>query len=138
MPDTTIDPVPTAELSAKQQALILALIAGQDIRAASKTAGITETTAYRWLKLPHFAQAYKEAKNHVFEEALDTLKSLVPRAIDTLIKHIDAETEPTASTQARVSLALIEQAINLFKFSELEEKIAEFEQWLKQQREARP
>lgn len=120
-------------LSAKQEMLIAVLIAGNNITIAAKVAGIGDKTARRWLKLPHFQQAYKAAQKQVFETALAALLLKVEKAVDTLDRNMDSELTP-AATQVRAAQIVIEQATNIHKMNELEQKIAELEKLVTQPR----
>src|SRR5256885_3140608 len=70
-------PTEENELTPKQEQLIASLVAGNIIAVAAKAVGIGERTAYRWLKLPHFQVAYRDAKQVAFrsEEHTSELQS---------------------------------------------------------------
>jgi phage terminase small subunit len=120
------------ELTPKQDTLITALLTPLSITAAALAAGVSEKTARRWLKLPHFQQAYKAAQKQLFNQALTTLMSKVDKAIDTLDRNMDGELVP-ASTQVRAAQIWLEMSVNMYKTQEIEEKIAELERIVKMQ-----
>jgi hypothetical protein len=112
------------QLSPKQESLIALLLAGVSIVAAAKSVGIAEKTAHKWLKLAHFQAAYKAAQKAIFNQALTGLMLKTSKAINTLDRHMDSELTP-AAVQVRAAQIILEQAIDIHKTAELEEKIAE-------------
>lgn len=120
------------QLNAKQEAFLAAYLACSNIAVAAKTAGIGDKTARRLVKLPTFQEAYRLARRDLFNQALDGLREHVDKAIRTLARHMDAEETPPGA-QIRAAQIYLEQAINIHKMSELEEKYAELEQLVKAQ-----
>jgi len=129
MPEnTSLDNV--CQLSAKQSKFISALLAGNTIITSAKVAGCNEKTAHAWLKLPHVKQAYKDAQQAVFDEAVNALITDIGDARATL-RAIMKDEEAPAATRTRAAQILLEQAIELHKMSELEGRLAELEQLVK-------
>lgn len=120
-------------LSPKQEMLIAELIAGNNITIAARLADVGDKTARRWLKLPHFQQAYKAAQKQVFETALAALLLKVEKAVDTLDRNMDSVEAPAAA-QIRAAQIVLEQANNVHKMRELEEKLVELEKLVTQPR----
>ena len=121
---------PQETTTPKQDKLIAALLAGNTIVEAATIAGCNETTAHAWLKLPSVQEAYTEAKHHVFDEALSQLMLDTGEARTTLKAMMkDASVPP--NTRVRAAQIILEQAIDIHKVSELEQKIAKLEDLLK-------
>ncbi len=118
------------ELTPKQDKLILCLLAGLTIEASAQQIGIGDKTARRWLKLPHVKQALHQAKQELFSDALDELRSGVADAIKTL-KSVMTSEETTAASRVRAAQIWIEQAVELHKVAELEQKFSLLEEYLK-------
>jgi len=116
----------TAELTAKQRMFIDALLSGMAIIDAVKVVGIGESTAYRWLKEPTFAQAYAEARRAIFDESLSHLMTDIRIARATLVEVMQ-DREASASARVAASKIVLESAIELYKATELEQRIAELE-----------
>jgi phage terminase small subunit len=123
-----VSPTEESELSIKQEQFIAALIAGNPIVVSAKAVGINERTAHRWFKQPHFRAAYQEAKQAVFDEALEGLRDGTKEAIDTLKSNLKA-LEP--SVQVRAAHIILTQSIQVHKIEVLEQRIAELEEALK-------
>ncbi len=112
-------------LSPKQNALLLALITGEKVEAAAKTAKISTRTAFRWQKQEAFQSAMKEAQEQAFEKKLDFLKQGVGSAIAALGRNL-SERAP-AHVQVTAARAWLELTIELYKIEQVENRLAELE-----------
>ena len=71
-------------LTAVQQGVLQALVAGQSISAAAKEAGIHRSTVHLWTqKHPDFARALLAARQQRTDCLLDELGGLADLALDT-------------------------------------------------------
>ncbi len=120
----------SSHLTSKQATFVEAMLAGANLTVAATTAGINRSTAARWQKLDVVSDALRRGQEALFEAALDELRRLVPKALETLTKHMEADVEPTAATQLSAAKSLIEQAINVHKLSEIEAHLAEIDEAL--------
>jgi len=116
-------------LTTKQTALIAALISGERVEQAAKTASISPRTAYRWQKEPSFQDALKEAQGQAFEKKLAVLKDGIGAALAALARNM-GERSP-AGVQVRAAQVWLETAIELYKMEAIEERLAELEHLLK-------
>jgi len=116
-------------LTAKQERLIAALLANASVVDAAKACKINESTAYRWLKLSHFQDAYKAARRAAFDELLLALMTGTGTALKVL--HEAMKQGETHSVRVRAAQIWLEQAIAVHKMSELEAEIAELRALLK-------
>jgi phage terminase small subunit len=123
-------PEENSELSVKQEQFIAALIAGNSIIVAATVAGVSERTAHNWLKQPAFNQAYRDAKQFVFDEALEGLRDYTKGAIDRIKSIMDgAEIDP--AVRLRAAHIVLTQGIQVHKIEVLEQRIQELEEALK-------
>ncbi len=118
-------------LSQKQSALLGALVSGQKIEAAAKSANVAIRTAYRWQKLPAFQESLKAAQDAVFDKQLAMLKSGMGAALSCLARNMSEKVPP--AVQVSAARFWLEQAIDIHKMHELEAKIGELERLLKQE-----
>lgn len=120
----------SGELSAKQSKFVDALLAGANVGIAAATAGISESTAVRWQKLPQVKAQLRKARQELFEDRLAELKEAVPTAITTLLKHMsDPETKPY--TQVAAATAVLNLAVELYRSELLESRLVEIEELLR-------
>lgn len=118
-------------LTAKQEAFLTAYLACSNITIAAQSAGMADKTARRLVKQPAFQKVYQTAKRDIFNHALEGLCAHVDTAIQTLIRHMTNEETPPG-TQIRAAQIYLDQALNVHKMSELEEKYAELERLVNQ------
>ncbi len=115
--------VSPGELSSKQTLFVAALLAGHTVLVAAKASGIAEMTAHRWLKDPRVQDAIKQARHQAFDTALSRLMDVTSEAIDTLAS-VMRDKEAPRGVRIRAAQLLLENAIEVHKMSELEQKIA--------------
>jgi len=87
-------------------ALLLALAAGDTVRAAAKKAGISERTASRRLADPDFRRRLTEARADMVQRALGKLADASTEAADSLRKLLQAKKETVRLSAARTILEL--------------------------------
>ena len=73
-------------LARKQEPTIAALLTQRNLDEAAKAAGISTRTLMRWLKLPEFQAAYREARRTVYSQAVAKLQQGATAAATTLLK----------------------------------------------------
>jgi hypothetical protein len=123
------------ELTNKQEQLITLLLSGIGIGAACHQCGINEKTAFRWRKLPHFQQAYRNAQRVLFDDALLVLVLGVHKAIETLERNLNGADVPP-SVQVNSARIWLENAIGVHKLTELEAQLAELKDIVSKQQGA--
>lgn len=128
----TVNDSPTeeSELTPKQEQFIAALVAGNAIVVAARAVGIGEKTAHRWLKQPVFKQAYQEAKQAVYDDALEGLRDSLSDAISTLKRNMTSDTVDPA-VQVRAAHIYLTQSIQVHKIEEMEAQIRELQEAVK-------
>lgn len=87
--------------SRKAEKLIAALLCSPTIEAAAEVAGISYSTAKRWLRDPDFAEQYRQARRSSMDVATAQLQQAVAESVETL-REIQTSGESEA---ARVSAA---------------------------------
>ncbi len=94
-------------LTAVQQHVLLALVAGQRISAAAKEAGIHRSTVHlRTQKHPDFARILLAARHHRANGLLDELGDLADLAIDTFRQLLSDEQAP-ASVRLKAAMEIV-------------------------------
>jgi hypothetical protein len=96
------------KLTRKQEAAIAALLTESTIAAAALKTDIGEATLQRWLKLPAFDRAYRDARRQLVHDAVGRLQGAVGDAVDTL--RSIAKDGKKESDRVRASVALLDQA----------------------------
>ena len=94
-------------LTAVQQQVLQALVAGESISAAAKEAGIHRSTVHLWAqKHPDFARVLLAARHHRAELVLDELGNLAGLALDTF-RHILSDEQAPASVRLKAAMEIV-------------------------------
>jgi hypothetical protein len=89
-------------LGRKQEQTIAALLTQRNLDEAAKAAGISMRTLMRWLKIPEFQTAYREARRTAYSQAVAKLQQGATAAATTLLKVMLDQTTP-ASVKVRAA-----------------------------------
>jgi hypothetical protein len=116
----------------KQEQLIAALLSHPTIEAAAKSIGISDATAWRWMKTSEFQVAYREARREAMRQTTARLQEAAREAVDAL-----REVQRTGESEsARVSAArtILEQAIKAADLEEVQARLEALEKALTERR----
>lgn len=112
------------KLTRKQEEAIAALLSEATVSAAAIRIGVNEVTLWRWLKLPEFNVAYKEARRQVMEKAIAQLQNSTWAASTTLVRLLGAHSD---SVRLRAAMAILDQANKGLEMLDFEERLAALE-----------
>jgi hypothetical protein len=97
------------KLTSKQESVIAALLTEPNYAAAAAQAGVGPTTLYRWLHLPAFRAAYRQARREVVEFAIGRTQAGSGQAVETLLDV--ARNGRRDSDRVRAAVALLDHAL---------------------------
>jgi hypothetical protein len=117
------------ELTAKQSAAICALLSQPTIEKAAKAAKVGETTLHRWLSLPSFSAALKDARSRAIESTLTSLQAASGQAVETL-RSVMADDEAQASAKVSAARTVLEMTLRARDQLDTEERLKAIEQRL--------
>jgi chromatin segregation and condensation protein Rec8/ScpA/Scc1 (kleisin family) len=112
------------KLSRKQDQAIGALLTEQTIESAAEKTGVSEPTLRRWLKLPEFLAAYREARRETMEKTMAQIQQASWAASTTLIKLLGAASD---SVRLRAATEILNQANKGLETLDHEERLAALE-----------
>jgi len=112
-------------LTHKQEKAIMLLLQNKKIEEVAQELKISQVTLYRWLKQDAFKERFQEVRQELFNEALESLKTLTKQAIDTLDDILKNGTKETSRVTA--SKTVLELALRLKEVEELEKRVEELE-----------
>jgi hypothetical protein len=92
------------KLERKQEAQIAALLTERTHAAAATKAGVSEATAQRWLRLPSFRAAYRQARREIVEGAVGRIQAPTGEAVDTLLAVTNNGAKDSDRLRAAVAL----------------------------------
>jgi hypothetical protein len=115
-----------SSLERKQEDVIAALLTQRNMEEAARTAGVGIRTLIRWMKLPEFQKAYREARRAAFNQSIARLQQGTSAAATTLIKLLIEPGTP-ASVRARVADSIFNHAAKAIEIEDIEARVAELE-----------
>jgi hypothetical protein len=117
---------PGGKFGRKKEEAIAALLTQRNIEEAAKVAGIGANTLVRWLKVPEFQTAYREARRAAFGQAIARLQQGTSAAATTLLKLLIDQNTP-ASVKARVADSIFNHAAKAIEIEDIEARVAALE-----------
>jgi hypothetical protein len=117
------------KLTARQDKALAALLSTGEVRAAAKDSGVGETTLWRWLKEPTFAEAYRAARCRLLEAGAASLTANTSKASAVLLEVAEDKGAP-ASARVAAARAIIEGAHKTVETLDLLPRVAELEKFI--------
>src|SRR5271157_1447156 len=115
-----------AKFGRKQEEAVAALLTQRNIDEAAKSIGIASNTLLKWMKLPEFDKAYREARRAAFGQAVARLQQGTAAAATTLLKTMIEPGTP-ASVRVRAAEAIFNHAAKAIEIEDIEARVAELE-----------
>lgn len=106
-----------------------ALLTAPTQAAAAAQAGIGEATLQRWLRLPEFQLAYRQARQQLLDRAVGKLLAACSLAVDTLREQLQTV---RSTDRIKAALGILNQAIRGAELLDLAERVSELERQHKQ------
>jgi hypothetical protein len=106
------------------ETLIAALAAGQTVRDAAATAGVSESTAFRRLRDAAVRERISEARARLFDQTLGRLADAATEAVGALRALLS---EQSAMVRLGAARAILEHSTRLREHVELEARMQEIE-----------
>jgi hypothetical protein len=116
-----------AKFGRKKEEAIVALLTQRSIDEAAKSIGIATQTLVRWMKIPEFQTAYRDARRASYSQATARLQQATGAAVSTLLK-IMVDTNAPASTRVRAADSVLDHAKQAIEIEDVEVRVAALEQ----------
>jgi hypothetical protein len=117
---------PRGKFTRKKEQAIIALLTNRSIEEAAKSIDIGTQTLLRWMKVPEFQAAYREAKREAYGQSIARMHYLASAAVSTLGKiMLDSKTPP--STRVRAADSLLDHTAKAIENEDIEARVAELE-----------
>jgi hypothetical protein len=113
-------------LGRKQEGAIAALLTQRNVEEAARAAGIGTRTLLRWLKLPEFLAAYRQARREAYGQAIARLQQGTSAAATTLLKTMIDPGTP-ASVRVRAAEAIFNHAAKAIEIEDIEARVTALE-----------
>ena len=115
-----------AKFGRKKDEAIAALLTQRNLDEAARAAGVAANTLLRWLKMPEFEAAYREARRAAFGQSIARLQQGTSAAATTLLKVLVDSNTP-ASVKVRAAQAILTHSAKAMELEDLEARVAELE-----------
>src|SRR5664279_1128621 len=125
-----------AKFGRKKEEAIAALLTQRNIEEAARTAGIGTRTLMRWLQIPEFQKAYREARRQAFGQAVARLQQGTSAAATTLLKTMIDPNTP-ASVRVRAAEAIFNHAAKAIEIEDIEARVSDLERAAETARQSR-
>lgn len=115
-----------AQIKAKKETAIVALLQSPTVREAAEKVQIAERTLWRWLEDESFRKQYTDARKAAFSRALALLQQGLGEAVIVLRDVMNC---PDSNNTSRVSAAkaVIDTALRAMEMEDLENRISALE-----------
>ena len=110
----------------KQEEAIAALLSQRNVDEAARVVGVDPKTLLRWLKLPEFQTAYRQARREAFSQSIARLQQGCAAAATTLLK-IMVDPNAPASTRVRAAECVMNHATKAIEIEDIEVRVTELE-----------
>jgi hypothetical protein len=121
-----------SKFSRKMEDAIAALLTQRNVEEAAKTAGIGTQTLIRWMKVPEFQTAYREARRAAFSQSIARLQQGTSAAASTLLKIMLDQNSP-ASTRVRAAECIMNHAAKSMEIEDIGVRVTALEEAAKDQ-----
>ena len=115
-----------SKFTRKKEEAIAALLTQRNIEDTARAAGIGAQTLLRWLKIPEFQTAYREARRAAFSQSIARLQQATSAAVSTLLKVMVDPNTP-ASTRVRAADSVLDHSAKSIEIEDIEARVAALE-----------
>jgi hypothetical protein len=122
-----------AKYGRKQEEAIAALLTQRNVEEAAKSINVATKTLIRWMKLPEFHKAYRDARRAAFGQSIARLQQLSSAAVSVLGKVLIDPNTP-ASTKVRAVDSVLNHATKAIELEDLAARVEALEQATKDQK----
>jgi transposase-like protein len=122
-----------SKFSRKMEEAIAALLVQRNVEEAARSINIGSATLIRWMKLPEFQTAYREARRAAFGQSMARLQQGTSAAATTLLKIMLDQNSP-ASTRVRAAECIMNHAAKAMEIEDIDVRVTALEQATKDQK----
>jgi len=120
----------------KKEETIAALLTQRNIEEAARFVNIGTKTLLRWLQLPEFDRAYREARRAAFSQSIARLQQASSAAAATLLKIMVDPSAP-AACRIRAADSVLGHAAKAIEIEDIEARVSELERTAESSKDGR-
>jgi hypothetical protein len=106
---------------------VAALLTQPNIDTAARSVGISSATLLRWMKVPEFQTAYREARRAAYSQSIARLQQAMPLAVQTMIKMVVDPNTP-ASVRVRAAEIIANHSHKAIEIEDVEARVTALEE----------
>jgi hypothetical protein len=110
----------------KMDEAVLALLTHRSMEEAAKSVDIDVSTLFRWMKVPEFEAAYREARRAAFRQSVARLQQASSTAVTALLKVLVDPATP-ASSRVRAADVILDHSAKAIELEDIEARVAQLE-----------
>ena len=115
-----------AKFGRKKEAAIAALLSQRNVEEAARAVGISPNTLLRWMKIPEFEKAYREARRAAVSQTNARMQQATGAAAATILKLM-VDPSVAASVRIRASECVLNHAAKAIEIEDIEARVSELE-----------
>ena len=116
-----------AKYGRKQEEAVAALLIQRNVEEAAKSINVATKTLIRWMNLPEFQKAYREARRAAFGQSIARLQQGTSAAASTLLKIMLDPNSP-ASTRLRAAECIMNLAARSMEIEDIGVRVTTLEE----------
>lgn len=120
----------------RMEEAIAALLTQRNIEDAARSINIGTSTLVRWMKVPEFDAAYREARRAAFGQSVARLQQASSAAVTTLLK-VMVDVNSPASSRARAAASVLDHTVKAVEVEDIEARVAALERSTKEREPSR-
>jgi transposase-like protein len=111
----------------KQEEAIAALLTQRNVEEAARSIGVAPKTLLRWMQIPEFKAAYRDARRSAYGQAIARLQQGTSAAATTLLKVLIDPNTP-ASVKVRAAEAIFNHSSKAIEIEDIEARVRALEE----------
>jgi hypothetical protein len=125
-----------AKFGRKKEEAVIALMTHRSVEDAARSIGVNADTLLRWMKLPEFKTALREARREAYGQAISRLEHASGAAVTTLLKVMTDQNTP-ASSRVRAADCVLDHARHAIEVEDIEVRVSELERAAEESKQSR-
>jgi len=120
-----------AKYGRKKEEAIAALLTQRNVDEAARSINVASRTLLRWLQVPEFEDAYRQARRAAFGQTIARMQQASGAAVSTLLK-IMVDQQAPASTRVRAADTILNHATKAIEIEDVSVRLARLEELAKE------
>ena len=120
-----------AKFGRKIEEAVAALLIQRNIEEAARSIDVSPKTLLRWMKVPEFEVAYREARRAAFGQSIARLQQASSAAVSTLLKVMIDPNAPSSS-RVRAADSVLDHTLKAVEIEDIEARVAALERNIKE------